>query len=442
MTGSPDSADPMSSPDDVDRVEPQILPPSSDTENPVIVVVNEPGTEKEAELESRLNGNEDEDRNKDGEARRLSPIPHSKKLPDNLPPDMPFLERIRSNNPHEGMPAYPPAAFPNFPPRITDKMQNMFPPHGEGIRENYFPGDRIPIENHRDHDMRKSWPEINKKNLQYTNHIDNDIHGCYPPQLPHPLYNAPFPSMPYSHPYMRHSNSNLPHGKPCRSSEHTGHPNYAVSSYTMSHMPADRANRKIYEVDPSVYTAPYSSKAGVIHEDDKKQKDEAEQPAPDDSERNKPTSPSPKEDDETAAENSEQVAPDGADEDKTNTEANIVSKDDATSEEQRDDAVTGESKPQLLSMVGLYPSKEHIDSPSSLRPESFETNSQTGSFDSTPTSSMSDSPQSSSNQSIDPTISPSQVYDGGVLQVAPDSVEDGSKQRFGFVSYLLVHVTL
>ncbi len=229
MTGSPDSVDPASSPDDVNKIDSQILPPIGESENPVIVVVNEAGTEKETnpELESRLSGTDIENSSRD-KTRHLSPNIHSSTLKppgEPIPSDMPFLERIRTNNPSESLQMYPTTGFPNFPSRITDKMQNVFPTHSaDTVRENFYP-ERLPIENHIEHDVRKPWGEINKKNSSYPPHVDPDIHGCYPPP-PHHLYNPPFPGMHYASPYIRHS-SMAQFGKPCLHSQKncicTGH---------------------------------------------------------------------------------------------------------------------------------------------------------------------------------------------------------------------------
>eukprot|EP00794_Sanderia_malayensis_P006321 gene6321-7045_t len=447
VTGSPDSVGQVLSPDNVSKLDDTQIPTLDNSgENPVIVVLNESGAEKEANIEpeSRLGTKGSESGRRElNKSRHPSANVHqpSFKSPSiTIPTDMPFLERINVKNSSEGNATFSGSGFPNFPPRITDKMQTVYPTHTGDVARDY-PIDRLPVENHIEQDMRKSWTEVSKKNLKFSSHLEADLHACYPPPLPpHHMYNSPLPGIPYPNPYMRHS-SMAKLNKPCCSTEHSVGPHYPVGRYSMSPASAERVSRKMYEIDPSLYSIPYSKAHERLERRDqdgakspsiKAVSKQQQQPQHQSSNNQSPNISKPAVDNEDADSNTEKTAKDAAP-DKT---ANINNE---STEEHQASAVT-DAPPQLVK-IAHFTSKENFDSPSSsARPESYETNSQTGSYrsrDSTPTSLISDSPRSS-NQSIDPTISPSQVYEGGVLRIAPDVNEDASKQSMDSESQLVI----
>ena len=442
VAGSPDSEGRLSlSPDHLNKIDQEGSPHAGDSEDPVIVVIGEAGAEKDtdAELQARVTGVDREQRLIEVAIPRTRSSTYSPKslncTNDSRSSDMPFLERIPSYSSHDRLSMYPAPGLPNFPPRITDKMQNVFPGH---VAEEGMIADRIPkppLENHMDQEIRKSWNQHKKKGYFYPNHAEGDMQGyCHPhPSHPsHHLYTSPYSSMPYAHSYMRHANA-AQFGKPfCSADSVRSH--YPASLYTVSAIAPERGvSRSIYEKEPNSFLAPcITSKAPIslpqeqIHTADL---------GPSNASVYVETSKESTQNREALVDKKPDIRKETEqiDEKPQNGEREIANGEDSLQEEQSNDAAArnpNEAPPQLVKIASLS-LKENSESPSSsLRPESYESNSRAGSprsRESTPTASSSGSPLSSSNLSLDPTISPSQVYDGSSLRTFNDGA---SKYRF------------
>ena len=380
----------------------------NDNDNQVVVVVS---GDSEAERryihenEVSMAGMRPHDRREEYSPRR------QKDGDDAAQRNMPYLERI-PNYTFEGTAMYPPAGVPGYLPKISDRtMMNHELEKDSVYRERI--GQKA-CGNERD--GREPWPFTNKPTGFYRG--PNELPGHYGA---YPHSNLYSPQYSISHPSSYHRYSNAMHttqaGKSCCSPAYASHPHYPADLYTI---PIEEYNKGLYNKDRSEPPL----KPQLEHETEVVPK-EASQSSPKGTEK---SADQPDVIKERSLNTNEEESAEPAVTNKGEDNAKEVDKETMQNADANQQTTEMDRPPQLVKLPSPT-SKENSGSPySSQRLDSNETNSQGGRSRG---SSMSpaESAISSSNQSLDHVISPSQVYERTSFAVSDDISEDASKQR-------------
>ena len=380
----------------------------------VVVVSNESEVERRYfhETEASVSGFRTHD-------RREEYSPRQKKDGDNVSPrNMPYLER-NPNFPYETAKLYP--GIPGYLPRAPDRTV-----HSHEIEKDIAYRERMTQKacgNERDaHDP---WHFASKSTSFYRG--PSDLPGHYSPYGHSNFYN---PQSNLSYPSSYHRYSNAVHttqaGRACCSPAYSSHPHYPADLYTI---PIEEYNKGLYNKDR--VEPPF--KPPLEHDADGAPKVTSQRGV--------------KETEESVGQNDQVKERSIVTSEHENANQAKTEKDDTGAKENDRESVqngdTNQGTPDLdrppqLVKISSPNSKENLDSPfSSQRLDSNETNSQGGGSRG---SSMSpaESPMSSSNQSLDHVISPSQVYERATFIAADDVSEDASKQRYPYRLLLFI----
>lgn len=385
----------------------------NDNDNQVVVVVSgdsEAGRRYIHENEVRQHERRDE-----FASRR------SKDVDETCPRNMPYLERI-PNYAYESASLYSHAGMSGYPlPNPDRTFQNH-----ELEKDSVYRERMVPKTCGGERDVRETWPLPNKPTGFYRG--PNEVPGHYPSYPPTNLYN---PQYSLSHPSSYHRYSSTMHttqaGKSCCSPAYATHLQYPADLYTI---PIEEYNKGLYNKERREPPfKPASEPDAETAQKDKSQKSpkEAQEGTSDQADQIKTRSIDTNEqesgtaDPSTAEPNEEENT--GSKDRDVNAEAIADSKSPAAESDQQ----TNETdRPPTLVKVLSPTAKENVDSPfSSQRLDSNETNS-VGGRSRGSSMSPTESALSSSNQSVDHVISPSQVYERTSF-VSQD--DDASKQR-------------
>ena len=337
--------------------------------------------------------------------------PRQKKDGDDAGPrNMPYLERV-PNYTYESQKTYP--GMPGYLAVVPDRtIQNHELEKDSVYRERTAQKTRG-----NERDNRDPWHFANKPAAFYRG--PNEMPGHYGPYAHSNLYNSQC-SLSYPNSYHRYSNTihTTQAGRSCCSPAYTSHPHYPADLYTI---PIEEYNKSLYNKD---HTEP-PFKPSSEHETEVTTKGKSQR--------------SPRDNEESLGQNdhvkerqlkvSEEENLNKAANGKVDVNAKESDKEDTQNADTNDNILELERPPQLVKVPSPQ-SRENLGSPiSSQRLDSNETNSQGGGSRGSSVS-PAESPISSSNQSLDHVISPSQVYERATFVAADEMFEDNSKQRY------------
>ncbi|XP_065066838.1 uncharacterized protein LOC135692582 [Rhopilema esculentum] len=377
-----------------------------DSENPIIVV--EPNSDRRFGNESDITDTRSGSKSFGREP--ISPL-KQKESDDSQTTsrNMPYLERIPSYA-FDSPTMYPHLGVPGFLPRNTDRP---IPNHGNDVEaENHY-RDRVGIKNY-ERDSREPWSFSKKHPSPFRG--SGELPSPYGSYVHSNLYTPPY-NMSYPHPYSRYSNiqTTQASGKVCCSSAYTVPAHYPPDLYTI---PIEEYNKSMYGKGPS---QPGNSASA---EPDREKVSKEWTPTKVPNSLDQPDQVRAQSSDDKDGSRNDEVQETEAD---GKDPAEKEQKDEGNEEEETASQMTEESQSANNSEAQRICSKDNniLPSPSS-RLEMQESNSQVGSSRSVgSTPSPSESLISSSNQSGEQIVSPSQEYEPGTFQYPDD---DTSKQ--------------
>ena len=343
--------------------------------------------------------------------RRDSYSPRQRKEGSDLGPrNMPYLERI-PNFAYESHKMFPHAGMPGYLSRVSDRTVHDHEIDKESVERESI-AQKACVSEREGHDP---WHYANKPARLYRG--PNEMTGQYNPYLHSSLYN-PQSSLSYRNSYHRYPNAahSTEAGQSCCSPAYASHPHYPADLYTI---PIEEYNKGLYSKGPPL-KPPSESETEATHK-------EVSQGSPKRTE------------DSLGQHNHITERPLDSNEleqsSQTTTEENNVKEGENKSVQDLDAAQHSPEvgRPPQLVKICSPNSKEMVGSPySSQRLDSNETNSHDGGSGGS-TMSPAESPMSSSNQSLDHVISPSQVYERANFGGGDEVSEDASKQRYKFI---------
>ena len=333
------------------------------------------------------------------------------------PRNMPYLERI-PNYTYESQKMYP--GMPGYLAMVPDRTgQNHELEKDSGYRERTAQKTRV-----NERDNRDPWHFANKTPAFYRG--PNEVPGHYGPYAHSNLYNSQC-SLSYPNSYHRYSNAmhTTQAGRSCCSPAYASHPHYPADLYTI---PIEEYNKGLYNKDrtepPFIPSSEHETEAATKGTSQRSPGDTEESLGQNDHVKERQLKVSEEENLNKAAN------------EKVDVNAKESEKEDIQNADTNENTLELERPPQLVKVSSPH-SRENLGSPiSSQRLDSNETNSQGGGSRGSSVSPV-ESPISSSNQSLDHVISPSQVYERTTFVAADEMFEDNSKQRYTIMSFEL-----